>query len=152
MERDYGIHPFRAAGSAGGRFPLELYVAVPSGGALPPGVHWYDPLEHALVQVGPAPADGPAPGDGPAIVARVPWRTGWRYRERGYRHIYWNAPPARPAPPPAPSRRAPSARPLPPPQRAPVHDRGQFRHVPVENAHDHGSATPALHVHAAVCI
>ena len=54
MERDYGIHPFRAAGSAGGRFPLELYVAVPSGGALPPGVHWYDPLEHALVQVGAA--------------------------------------------------------------------------------------------------
>ena len=54
MERDFGIHPFRAAGSAGGRFPLELYVAVPSGGALPPGVHWYDPLEHVLVQVGPA--------------------------------------------------------------------------------------------------
>ena len=21
----------------------------------------------------------------------VPWRTGWRYRERGYRHIYWDA-------------------------------------------------------------
>src|SRR5215467_12457377 len=29
MDRPYGIHPFRAAGSAGGRFPLELYVAVP---------------------------------------------------------------------------------------------------------------------------
>ncbi len=92
MERDYGIHPFRAAGSAGGRFPLELYVSAPPGGALPPGVHWYDPLEHALVQVGPAPADGPAPGGGPAIVVTgVPWRTGWRYRERGYRHIYWDA-------------------------------------------------------------
>jgi SagB-type dehydrogenase family enzyme len=92
MERDYGIHPFRAAGSAGGRFPLELYVAVPSGGALPPGVHGYDPREHVLVQVGPAPADGPAPGGGPAIVVTgVPWRTGWRYRERGYRHIYWDA-------------------------------------------------------------
>ena len=58
MERDYGIHPFRAAGSAGGRFPLELYVAVPPGGALPAGVHWYDPLEHALVRVGPPPAGG----------------------------------------------------------------------------------------------
>jgi hypothetical protein len=92
MERDYGVHPFRAAGSAGGRFPLELYVAVPPGGVLPAGVHWYDPLEHALVQVGPAPAGGPAPGGGPAIVVTgVPWRTGWRYRERGYRHIYWDA-------------------------------------------------------------
>ncbi len=87
MDRDYGIHPFRAAGSAGGRFPLELYVAVPPGGALPAGVHWYDPLEHALVQVGPAPRGG-----GPAVVVTgVPWRTGWRYRERGYRHVYWDA-------------------------------------------------------------
>jgi SagB-type dehydrogenase family enzyme len=97
MARDYGIHPFRAAGSAGGRFPLELYVAVPPGGALPAGVHWYDPLEHALVQVGPAPASGGRAGDGPGssgpavVVTGVPWRTGWRYRERGYRHIYWDA-------------------------------------------------------------
>jgi SagB-type dehydrogenase family enzyme len=87
MERSYGIHPFRAAGSAGGRFPLELYVAVPDGGPLPPGVHWYDPLEHALVRVGPAPR-GSAPA---VIVTGVPWRTGWRYRERGWRHVYWDA-------------------------------------------------------------
>jgi SagB-type dehydrogenase family enzyme len=97
MDRDYGIHPFRAAGSAGGRFPLELYVAVPPGSALPAGVHWYDPLEHALVQVGPPPrgggpaSGGPASG-GPAIVVTgIPWRTGWRYAERGYRHVYWDA-------------------------------------------------------------
>ena len=87
MDRDYGIHPFRAAGSAGGRFPLELYVAVPPGGPLPAGVHWYDPLEHALAQVGPPPR-----GSGPAVVVTgIPWRTGWRYRERGYRHVYWDA-------------------------------------------------------------
>jgi hypothetical protein len=24
-------------------------------------------------------------------VTGVPWRTGWRYRERGFRHIYWDA-------------------------------------------------------------
>ena len=78
---------FRAAGSAGGRFPLELYVAVPSGEALPAGVHWYDPVGHALVRVGPPPSGG-----GPAvIVTGVPWRTGWRYAERGYRHVYWDA-------------------------------------------------------------
>jgi SagB-type dehydrogenase family enzyme len=87
MERSYGIHPFRAAGSAGGRFPLEVYVAVPEGVRLPPGVHWYDPLEHALVRVGPAPR-GSAPA---VIVTGVPWRTGWRYRERGWRHVYWDA-------------------------------------------------------------
>jgi hypothetical protein len=87
MERPYGIHPFRAAGSAGGRFPLEVYVAVPPGEALPAGVHWYDPWDHALVRVGPPPRGG-----GPVLVVTgVPWRTGWRYRERGYRHVYWDA-------------------------------------------------------------
>jgi hypothetical protein len=78
---------FRAAGSAGGRFPLELYVAVPEGFDLPAGVHWYDTQGHALLQVGPPPREG-APT---IVVTGVPWRTGWRYRERGYRHVYWDA-------------------------------------------------------------
>ena len=87
VERPYATWLFRAAGSAGARFPLELYVAVPDGGSLPAGVHWYDPHDHALVQVGPPPQGG-----SPAIVVTgVPWRTGWRYRERGYRHVYWDA-------------------------------------------------------------
>ncbi len=77
---------WRAAGSAGARFPLELYVAVPDGGTLPGGVHWYHPEDHALVRIGPPPL-----GDAPVVcVTGVPWRTGWRYRERGYRHIYWD--------------------------------------------------------------
>jgi SagB-type dehydrogenase family enzyme len=87
IERPYGTHPFRAAGSAGGRFPLELYVAVPGGTALPAGVHWYDPQGHVLVQIGPPP-NGEAPA---VVVTGIPWRTGWRYRERGYRHVYWDA-------------------------------------------------------------
>jgi hypothetical protein len=85
--RSYGTYLFRAAGSAGGRFPLEVYLAVPEGGAVPAGVYWYHPQDHSLVLVGPPPQ-----GDAPAaIVTGVPWRTGWRYRERGYRHIYWDA-------------------------------------------------------------
>ncbi|MGW5238799.1 hypothetical protein ACWEOW_07700 [Monashia sp. NPDC004114] len=80
---------YRAAGSAGARFPLELYVVVPEDATepLPPGVHWYDPAEHALVTTGPPPS-----GDTPSVVVTgIPWRTGWRYRERGFRHIYWDA-------------------------------------------------------------
>lgn len=79
---------FRAAGSAGARFPLELYVAVPDGTpSLPPGVHWYHPEDHALMRIRPPPG-----GDAPVVVVTgVPWRTGWRYRERGYRHVYWDA-------------------------------------------------------------
>ncbi len=85
--RPYATWLFRAAGSAGGRFPLEVYVAVPEGTGLPAGVHWYDPQDHALLQVGPPPLDG-APA---LVVTGVPWRTGWRYRERGFRHVYWDA-------------------------------------------------------------
>ena len=74
-------------GRRAARFPLEVYVAVPEGTSLPAGVHWYDPREHALVLVGPPPH-----GRSPAVVVTgVPWRTGWRYRERGFRHVYWDA-------------------------------------------------------------
>jgi hypothetical protein len=51
------------------------------------GVHWYDPVNHALVRIGPA-AGGEATT---LVVTGVPWRTGWRYAERGFRHIYWDA-------------------------------------------------------------
>jgi hypothetical protein len=87
MERPFGTMPFRTAGSAGGRFPMEFYVAVPDAATLPAGVHWYDPLNHRLITVGPPPT-----GEAPAVVVTgVPWRTGWQYRERGYRHIYWDS-------------------------------------------------------------
>jgi len=86
-QRPYGEYLFRAAGSAGGRFPLEVYVAAPEGGPVPAGVYWYHPQEHSLVLVGPPPQ-----GESPVLVVTgVPWRTGWRYRERGYRHVYWDA-------------------------------------------------------------
>ena len=54
---------------------------------LPDGVHWYDPVGHALLQVGP-PAGGEATT---LVVTGIPWRTGWRYSERGFRHIYWDS-------------------------------------------------------------
>jgi hypothetical protein len=86
--RSYGNHLFRAAGSAGGRFPLEVYVAAPADGPVPAGVFWYHPQDHSLVLVGPPPRGGGSPV---LVVTGIPWRTGWRYRERGYRHVYWDA-------------------------------------------------------------
>ena len=78
---------FRASGSAGARFPLEVYASTRGVAGVPDGVHWYDPAKHALVQVGPA-----AEGDATTLVVTgVPWRTAWRYAERGWRHIYWDA-------------------------------------------------------------
>ncbi|MEU4482829.1 hypothetical protein AB0F68_32960 [Micromonospora sp. NPDC023966] len=78
---------YRASGSAGARFPLELYASTRGVAGVPDGVHWYDAARHALVQVAPA-----AAGDVTTLVVTgVPWRTGWRYAERGWRHLYWDA-------------------------------------------------------------
>ena len=78
---------FRAAGSAGGLFPLEVYVSARRVEGLEDGVFWYDPLDHALLRVAPA-AGGEATT---LVVTGIPWRTGWKYAERGFRHIYWDA-------------------------------------------------------------
>jgi SagB-type dehydrogenase family enzyme len=76
----------RATGSAGGLFPYEAYVAARGVVGLADGVHWFDPLGHRLLQVGPAPR-----GETTTLVLTgVPWRTGWRYTERGFRHLYWD--------------------------------------------------------------
>lgn len=78
---------FRAAGSAGGRFAMELYVAARDVDGLADGVWWYEPQGHTLRRVGPPAADGGTT----VVVTGVPWRTGWRYAERGYRHLYWDS-------------------------------------------------------------
>jgi nitroreductase len=78
---------FRASGSAGARFPLEVYASTRGVAGVPDGVHWYDAARHALVQVAPA-ATGAVTT---LVVTGVPWRTGWRYAERGWRHMYWDA-------------------------------------------------------------
>ncbi len=84
---DGRFYRFRASGSAGGLFPLEVYVAARGVRDLADGVYWFDPLRHALVTVGPPP-DGEATT---LVVTGIPWRTGWRYAERGFRHLYWDA-------------------------------------------------------------
>jgi SagB-type dehydrogenase family enzyme len=86
MVRDDRTMYFRASGSAGGRFPLEIYVCTRNVAGVPDGVHWYHAVAHALVQIGP-----PARGDVTTLVVTgLPWRTGWKYAERGFRHIYWD--------------------------------------------------------------
>ncbi len=41
---------FRASGSAGARFPLEVYACTRGVDGVPDGVHWYDGSGHALVR------------------------------------------------------------------------------------------------------
>lgn len=78
---------FRAAGSAGNLSPVEVHVVTGDLAGLGAGVYHYEPVEHGLARLRPAPSDTP-----PALVLTgVPWRTAWKYRERGFRHLYWDA-------------------------------------------------------------
>ncbi|MFF0729909.1 nitroreductase family protein [Streptomyces sp. NPDC004134] len=77
---------YRAAGSAGNRHPYEVYVSARGVGGLTDGVWHYDPRAHALTLIGP-----PAAGEATTlVVSGVPWRSCWRYSERGYRHVGWD--------------------------------------------------------------
>jgi SagB-type dehydrogenase family enzyme len=75
---------FRAAMSAGNLHPVEIYV-------VDTGVHHYQPLEHALMPLRQDVVDE-ASGNGVTLVLTgVPFRTGWKYGERGWRHLWWDA-------------------------------------------------------------
>jgi SagB-type dehydrogenase family enzyme len=92
---DYGggtIH-FRAYSSAGGLFPVDTYVAGPE------GLYSFDVLSRTLARIGRGDARRPV-ADALSIQADVAAfiiltgitaRTGWKYGERGYRHIWWDA-------------------------------------------------------------
>ncbi len=83
----FGEMWFRAAGSAGNLAPLELYVVTGDLPGLVAGVYHYQPREHGLVRLVALPADTrPA-----LVVTGIPWRTAWKYGERGYRHLWWDA-------------------------------------------------------------
>ncbi len=72
---------FRSAMSAGNLHPVEVYVV----GA---DVHHYHPLEHALVLL----RQGVHVSDDVTLVLTgIPFRTCWKYGERGWRHLWWDA-------------------------------------------------------------
>jgi SagB-type dehydrogenase family enzyme len=91
--RDYGggtMH-WRAYSSAGALYPVEAYVAAAD------GLLSFDPLAGTLVRI----ADGDARSavgtavDAAAetfvVLTGIHARTGWKYLERGYRHVWWDA-------------------------------------------------------------
>lgn len=92
---------FRAAPSAGALYPVEAYVVCGELDELPAGVYHFDPVTFALQPLrdgdwrgwlGEA-ADDAELAAAPVTVALtgVPWRTTWKYAERGYRHLFWDA-------------------------------------------------------------
>jgi SagB-type dehydrogenase family enzyme len=72
---------FRTAMSAGNLHPIEVYV-------IDDGVHHYQPQDHALARL----RRGVRVGDGTTLVLTgISFRTCWKYGERGWRHLWWDA-------------------------------------------------------------
>jgi SagB-type dehydrogenase family enzyme len=92
---------FRAAMSAGNLHPVEVYVVSADLPGVPAGVHHFAPLDFGLTPLRTGDWRAPladAAAEAPAVVAPlylvltgIPWRTGWKYGERGWRHLYWDA-------------------------------------------------------------
>ncbi|HXF56044.1 MAG TPA: SagB family peptide dehydrogenase [Actinomycetota bacterium] len=93
---------FRTYASAGALYPVEVYVACGDLGAVPAGVYHFDPLGFELVRLRPgdhrpslvrAAAAETSVAQAPAVLVftGVPWKTAWKYTERGYRHLFWDA-------------------------------------------------------------
>jgi SagB-type dehydrogenase family enzyme len=92
---------FRAAMSAGNLHPIEVYVVCDRLGEVPAGVHHFAPLEAGLTTLregdhrGGLAAATVAPEVAAApcglVLTGIPFRTAWKYGERGYRHLFWDA-------------------------------------------------------------
>lgn len=76
---------FRTAMSAGNLHPVEMYTVSAS------SVAYYHPLEHALVTLRGVAPDTAAEGSATVVLTGVPFRTCWKYGERGWRHLWWDA-------------------------------------------------------------
>lgn len=93
---------FRTYASAGALYPVEVYVVCGELDGLDPGVYHFLPHGDTLVllrrgdhrpSLDRACAGEPTLADAPAVLAMtgIPWRTAWKYAERGYRHLFWDA-------------------------------------------------------------
>ena len=84
-ERTY----FRTAMSAGNLHPVEVYVVCAGVEGITDGVHHFAPLELGLTMLREGRfADG---ARCTFVFTGIPWRTAWKYGERGFRHLYWDA-------------------------------------------------------------
>jgi SagB-type dehydrogenase family enzyme len=86
----------RSAASSGALYPTDLYVVLGAGGALPRGVHYYHPHDHALVRIAAdtaavtqsLPSDSPLSSAPLVIVFGSTFdRTVTKYGLRSYRYV-----------------------------------------------------------------
>jgi SagB-type dehydrogenase family enzyme len=93
----------RPVPSGGGLYSLEIYPVVLNSDDVPPGIYHYNPLHHALEELekGPPPAgflkelfmNQPYVPEASCllIITSVISRSMWKYEDRGYRYILFEA-------------------------------------------------------------
>jgi SagB-type dehydrogenase family enzyme len=100
--RDGRVHHYRTAGGTGALYHLELYFICADLADLPAGVYHYCAIDHTLRRVREgdfraaltgATGGEPSIAAAPVVMAMTStfWRNAWRYRERAYRHAFWDA-------------------------------------------------------------
>ncbi|MEM2238411.1 MAG: SagB family peptide dehydrogenase [Candidatus Caldarchaeum sp.] len=95
-----GVHYFRAAPATGALYPTEVYVVAGDVGGLAEGVYHFSPYGFNLTIL--------RSGDFRSFLAKyshedvgmcqaslvftsIGWRNAWKYRERSYRHWFWDS-------------------------------------------------------------
>jgi SagB-type dehydrogenase family enzyme len=92
----------RAAACTGALYHIELYVVCGDLPGLAAGVYHFDARENGLrllrsgdhrALLHQATAHQPATVTAPAVLVctSTPWRNAWRYGDRAYRHVFWDA-------------------------------------------------------------
>jgi SagB-type dehydrogenase family enzyme len=100
--QDGRVHQYRTAGGTGAMYHLELYFVCADLADLDAGVYHYSAIDHSLrlLRAGDcraalveATGNEPSIAAAPVVMAMTStfWRNAWRYRERAYRHTYWDA-------------------------------------------------------------
>ncbi len=93
---------FRAASCTGKLYHVDLYLVCGDAGDLPAGVYHFDPDGFALdvlregdyrAALADAAGGSSAVREAPLTVVATStwWRNAWKYRERTYRHAFWDA-------------------------------------------------------------
>ena len=94
---------FRNVPSAGSRHPLETFLDIRRVEGIKPGLYYYHPVNHCLILYDDSPEIAAKIYEGcmfqemiPTaavnfILTAVPYRTVWRYGQRGYRYLYLDA-------------------------------------------------------------
>lgn len=89
--------------SAGSRHPFETYLLIQNVEDIEPGFYYYHPIKHLLIRIEAPQNIVEQVYDGclqqemvlrsavTVILSAVPYRTVWRYSQRGYRYLYLDA-------------------------------------------------------------